>query len=190
MAAKSKPRKRVYCDARHYVAKAEAAFAKCDDVAGGWHLLEGLWRFLFSECVYWRCVPHEVPYSSAGRDGRRCLKSMLREQAAMRRELVRCGCLKPASYSRFFAVLAQTGGACASGTLQDERCILGAVSFLAATLDAQNGPGGDIRQPRATHKGGWTIRDARDARNAVRKPSRGRAVAARKLVQPKGGGRA
>ena len=185
MAVKTKPQKRIYCDARHYVAKAEAAFAKCDDVAGGWHLLEALWRFLFAHCVYWKCVPYEVAYHLTGRDGRRDVKAMLREQAAMRRELLRSGGLTSRCYARLFAAMAHTGAACVRGTLKDDHYLDGNIAYFAATLDCQNGEGGDIRQPRKTHKGGWTIRDGRKrARQRSRRRSAGSSF------QVKTGGRA
>lgn len=186
MAVKSKPRKRVYCDARHYVAKAEAAFAKGDDVTGGWHLLEAIWRFLFAHCVYWKCVPYEVTYYSTGRGENRCVDSMLREQAAMRRELLRSGGLTSRSFAKLFAAMAFTAASCVKGKLKDDRCLDGTMAYFAGTLDCQNGPGGDIRQPRKTHKGNWTIRDGR---KAVRKPARGRSASGPYLVQPKAGGR-
>ena len=190
MAAKKQPKsrqKRVYCDARHYVAKAEAAFAKCDDVNGGWYLLEGLWRFLFAHCVYWKCVPYEVTYYSAGRGENRCLESMLREQAAMRLELLRSGGMNSRSIAKLLAAMASTAAHCVRGTLKDDRYLDGNVSYFAGLCDYQNGPGGDIRQPRKTHKGGWTIRDGR---KRVRKSPCRRAAATVKAVQPKAGGRA
>jgi hypothetical protein len=189
MAAKKQPKapqKRVYCDARHYVAKAEAAFAKCDDVNGGWYLLEGLWRFLFAHCVYWKCVPYEVTYYSAGRGEKRCVESMLREQAAMRRALVRSGGITSQSFAKIFAAMASTAASCVRGTLKDDRYLDGNVAYFAGLCDCQNGEGGDIRQPKSTYKGDWTIRDGR---KRVRKSARGRSAAAVKAVQPKAGGR-
>jgi hypothetical protein len=187
MASKTKPnRKRVYCDARIYLAKAEAEFARCNDVEGGWYLLEAVWRFLFSHCVYWKCVPHEVAYYSAGRDGRRCVQAMLREQAAMRRELLRSGGLTSRSFAKLFAAMACTAAECVRGTLKSDRYLDGTLAYLSGTLDCQNGPNGDIRQPKSTYKGDWTVRDGRKAK---RQPTRGRSAAARKLVQPKAGGR-
>ncbi len=189
MAAKkqTKERKRrVYCDARIYIAKAEVEFARCNDVEGGWYLLEAVWRFLFAHCVYWKCVPYEVTYYSTGRGENRCVDSMLREQAAMRRELLRSGAIKSRSFMKLFAAMAQTGAACVQGTLKDDRYLDGTIAYFAETCDWQTKPEGDIRQPRKEYKGDWTIRDGR---KAVRKPARGRSATAKKLVQPKAGGR-
>jgi hypothetical protein len=187
MATKTKTkRKRVYCDARIYLAKAEEEFARRDDVEGGWHLLEAVWRFLFSHCVYWKCVPYEVAYYSAGRDGRRCLDGMLCEQAAMRRELLRSGGLDSRSFAKLFAAMAHTGAACVEGTLKSDRYLDGTLAYLAGTLDCQTGPGGEIRQPKSTYRGDWFVRDGRKSKSRV---ARGRSAAARKSVQPKAGGR-
>ena len=187
MAAKkqTKERKpRVYCDATLILTKAEAEFARCNDREGGWLLLEALWRFLFAHCIYWECVPRELAYCSAGRGADRCVDSMFREQAAMRRELFRAGGFESRSFTRLFAATACTAAQCASGTLKDDRYLDGTVAYFFGTCEWQRQPGGDIRQPKATYKGNWTIRDGR---KKIQKQARGRSRANRSLA--KAGGR-
>lgn len=167
MAAKKQPKepkRRVYCDANLFLAKAEAEFARCNDREGGWLLLESLWRFLFAHCIYWECVPRELAYYSAGRGENRCIDSMLREQAAMRRELFRAGGLESRSFTKLFAAMAVTAADCARGKLKDDRHLDGTVSYFFETCECQRQPGGDIRQPRNTYKGNWTIRNSREKR--------------------------
>lgn len=158
---KKASKRRVYCDANLFLAKAEAEFARCNDREGGWLLLESLWRFLFSHCIYWKCVPHEIAYYSAGRGDNRCVESMLREQAAMRRELLRSGGIGSRSFARLFAAMAGTAADCARGKLKDDRHLDGTASYFFGTCEYQRQSEGDIRQPRSTYKGNWTIRDSR-----------------------------
>ncbi len=161
MAAKQTAKRRVYCDARVFIAQAEAEFCCCNDAEGGWLLLEALWRFLFSHCIFWKCVPPELALRCAGRGEGRNVDAMLFEQAAMRRALLRSGGFDSPSFARLFAAMAKTASECVLGTLKDDRYLDGTMAYFAALCDCQNGPEGDIYQPRKTHKGNWTIRDGR-----------------------------